>query len=481
MTAAIPPVLTPAYRLVFRLEILNRPGMFATVAQTIGEAGGSLGAIDLVQATPAVHVRDVTVDVSDEATGERLGQRLRKLDGVRVRAVSDRTFLMHLGGKVEIQGRVAVRTRDDLSLVYTPGVARVCRAIAADPQQAWTLTMKPNTVAIVSDGTAVLGLGNIGPLGALPVMEGKALLFRELAGISAFPIVIDAKGADEIVRTVVAIAPGFGGINLEDIAAPACFEVERELRERLDIPVFHDDQHGTAIVVLAGLQNAAAVCGVPLGSLRVAISGAGAAGLATARTLRAAGVRDIVVCDRQGVLARSRSDLGPTKAAFVEEVTPDAAPGTLADAVRGRDTFIGLSAPGLLSLEMVRSMARPRIVFALANPEPEIDPLVAAPETDILATGRSDHPNQVNNVLAFPGVFRGLLDARASAMTPDMELAAAAALAATVPARVRSAEYILPSVFDRKVVPAIARTVARAARAAGVARRGGSQRRQRPD
>jgi malate dehydrogenase (oxaloacetate-decarboxylating) len=470
------PVLSPAYRLIFRLEIANRPGMFAEVARTIGERGASLGAIDLVHATPAVHVRDVTVDVPDEETGERLTEDLRKLRGIRVRAVSDRTFLVHLGGKIETRGRVAVRTRDDLSLVYTPGVARVCRAIAEDPERAWTLTMKPNAVAIVSDGTAVLGLGAIGPLAALPVMEGKALLFRELAGISAFPIVISAQTPDEIVRVVVAIAPGFGGINLEDIAAPACFVVERELRGRLDIPVFHDDQHGTAIVVLAGLQNAAAVCRTPLASLRVVISGAGAAGLATARLLHRAGVREIVVTDRHGVLARARTDLNDEKRAFVEEITPAAGAGTLATALAGAHAFVGLSAPRLVSPEMLRSMARPRIVFALANPEPEVDPLAAAAEVDVLATGRSDYPNQVNNVLAFPGVFRGLLDARASAMSTEMELAAADALAATVPPRVRSAEYILPSVFDRRVVPAVARAVASAARESGLARKGGRPR-----
>ena len=470
------PVLTPAYRLVFRLEIANRPGMFAQVARTIGDRGASLGAIDLVEATPQVHVRDVTVDVPDEATGELLTADLRKVKGVRVRNVSDRTFLAHLGGKIETRGRVAVRTRDDLSLVYTPGVARISRAIADDPERAWTLTMKPNTVAIVSDGSAVLGLGDIGPLGALPVMEGKALLFRELAGISAFPLVISVHDPAEIVKAVVAIAPGFGGVNLEDIAAPGCFEVERELRQRLDVPVFHDDQHGTAIVVLAGLRNAAAVCGTSLESLRVVISGAGAAGLATARLLHRAGVRDLAICDRHGVVERSRTDLNPEKRSFALEITPGARAGSLADALGGANAFIGLSAPRLVSVEMLRTMARPRIVFALANPEPEVDPLSAAPEVDVLATGRSDYPNQVNNVLAFPGVFRGLLDARASAMTTEMELAAAAALAATVQAKLRSAEYILPSVFDRRIVPAVAQAVRTAARDSGVARKGRSTR-----
>jgi len=354
--------------------------------------------------------------------------------------------------------------------VYTPGVARVCLAIAEDPERAWTLTMRPNTVAIVSDGTAVLGLGNIGPAAALPVMEGKALLFADLAGISAFPLVLDAKTPEEIVETVTHLAPGFGGVNLEDIAAPACFAIERALRERLDIPVFHDDQHGTAIVVLAGLRNAAAVCDVPLESLRVVIAGAGAAGIATARLLRVAGVASITLCDRRGILSSDRGDLNEEKRAVLSELG-DGGRGTLEDALRGAHVFIGLSGPRTLSLPALLTMGRPRIVFALANPEPEIAPLEAAEHVDVLATGRSDHPNQVNNVLAFPGVFRGLLDARARSITTEMEVAAAAALAATVPERLRSADYILPSVFDRKVVPAVARAVAAAARKAGLARR----------
>jgi len=463
-------VLSPAFRLVFRLEIANRPGMFARVATVIGERGCSLGAIDLVEATPAVHVRDVTVDCPDERTGELLQEDLRRVDGVRVRAVSDRAFLLHLGGKIETKGRVSVRTRDDLSLVYTPGVARICRAIADDPDRVWRLTIRQNSVAVVTDGSAVLGLGNIGPQAALPVMEGKALLFADLAGITAFPLCLATQDPDEIVRTVEHVAPVFGGINLEDIAAPNCFIVERKLRERLDIPVFHDDQHGTAIVVLAGLQNAAAVVDRALRDLRVVIAGAGAAGIATARLLRLAGVRDIVLCDRLGIVHARRDDLGAEKREIARQFPTDRR-GSLADAVAGANVFIGLSGPRVLSLAALRTMARPRIVFALANPDPEIDPLDAAPEVDVLATGRSDYPNQVNNVLAFPGVFRGLLDARAKGVSDRMELAAATALAATVPAAVRSAEYILPSVFDRDVVPTVAKAVASATRAAGLARK----------
>ena len=467
----MPPVLTPAYRLVIRLEIDNRPGMFAEVAKTIGERGASLGAIDLVEATPTKHVRDVTVDVPDEATGERLADDLRAVSGVVVRSISDRTFLMHLGGKVAMAGRVAVRNRDDLSLVYTPGVARVSRAIAADPERSWALTQRANAIAIISDGTAVLGLGNVGPLAALPVMEGKSLLFADLAGVSAFPIVIQPGSVEETVDAVARISVGFGGINLEDIAAPACFEIERRLRERLDIPVFHDDQHGTAIVVLAALHNAAAVCGVPLGKLRVVVLGAGAAGSGTARLLRTGGVADLVVADRKGTVTTARRDLNDEKRALAEELGCTGPSRPLAEVLKDANVLIGLSGPRLVTIEMIRSMARPRIVFAMANPDPEVDPVAAAAEVDVMATGRSDFPNQVNNVLAFPGVFRGLLDARASTVTTNMELAAAVALADSVPAAHRSAEYILPSVFDAKVVPAMAKAVSSAARADGVARR----------
>ena len=463
-------VITPAYRLVFRLEIANRPGMFARVATTVGARGCSLGAIDLVEATPHVHVRDVTVDAPDERTGQLLHEDLQHLDGVNVRSVSDRAFLMHLGGKIEMKGRVQVRTRDDLSLVYTPGVARICRAIAQDKEKAWKLTIRQNSVAIVTDGTAVLGLGDIGPEAAMPVMEGKALIFAEFAGITAFPLCLDTKDPDEIVRTVAHVAPAFGGINLEDIAAPSCFVVERALRERLDIPVFHDDQHGTAIVVLAALRNAAAVVKKELASLRVVIAGAGAAGIATARLLHLAGVREVTLLDRHGIVNAARSDENAEKVAIARELGTTRA-GSLEDAIQGANVFIGLSGPGILSLAALRTMARPRIVLALANPDPEIDPLIAAPEVDILGTGRSDYPNQVNNSLVFPGVFRGLLDAHARGVSPDIELAEANALAATIPAHVRSAEYILPSMFDKDVVPTIAKAVTAATRAAGLSRR----------
>ena len=412
----------------------------------------------------------MTVDCPDEAIGAQLQDDLRRIDGVRVRNVSDRAFLMHLGGKIETKGRVSVRTRDDLSLVYTPGVARISRAIAEDPDKVWRLTIRQNSVAVVTDGSAVLGLGNIGPEAALPVMEGKALLFADLAAITAFPLCLATHDPDEIVRTVENVAPVFGGINLEDIAAPACFVVERKLRERLDIPVFHDDQHGTAIVVLAGLRNAAAVVARELADLRIVIAGAGAAGIATARLLRLAGVRDIMLCDRHGIVHGKRDDLNEEKRDVVRMLGTERR-GSLEDALAGANVFIGLSGPRILSRGALRTMGRPRIVFALANPDPEIDPLDAAPDVDVRVTGRSDYPNQVNNVLAFPGVFRGLLDARARGVSAEVELAAAKALAATVPPQVRSAEYILPSVFDRDVVPAVAKAVAAATRDAGLARK----------
>jgi len=416
-----------------------------------------------------VHVRDVTVDLPDEASAARLASVLQSVDGIDVRSISDAAFRLHEGGKVEVRGRISVKNKEDLSLVYTPAVARVSSAIASDPAKAWALTARGNSVAIVSNGTAVLGLGDIGPLGALPVMEGKALLFRDLAGISAFPLVIGARAPREVIETCVHIAPSFGGINLEDIAAPSCFEIERELRGRLDIPVFHDDQHGTAIVVLAGLRNAAAVVGMAMADMRVVVLGSGAAGIATARLLKRAGAGQVALVDRKGIVGPGRADLPPDKLAALRELgtTQD---GSLAVAVAGAHAFIGLSGPNLLPLAVLRTMARPRIVFAMANPIPEIDPFIAGPECDIVATGRSDHPNQANNVLAFPGVFRGLLDSGARSVTDDVDLAAADALAGVVTPDLRSAECILPSPFDPHVVPAVAKAVAECARRSGVTR-----------
>jgi malate dehydrogenase (oxaloacetate-decarboxylating) len=389
-----------------------------------------------------------------------------------VRSASDRVFLAHLGGKIEVHNRIQVTTRRDLSTVYTPGVARVSRAIQIDPEVAWTLTTKRNTVAIVTDGTAVLGLGDIGPRAALPVMEGKAMLFKEFANVDAWPICLDTKNVDQIVATVRAIAPGFGGINLEDIAAPRCFEIEERLRQELDIPVFHDDQHGTAVVVLAALMNALKIVGKRIDEISVCISGVGAAGLACARMLRAAGVPKIIGADLHGVVyAGRRKGMNPILRQFAQETNPQGRRGSLHDAIVGADVFLGVSAANLIGAADVRSMNRDPIVFALANPDPEARPEEIEGIARIIATGRSDYPNQINNVLCFPGLFRGLLDARASTVNEKMKLAAAEAIAEVVSRRELSEEYIIPSVFNRNVVRAVSRAVYQAAQSTGVARR----------
>jgi malate dehydrogenase (oxaloacetate-decarboxylating) len=448
------------------------PGSFARLATAIGDTGGSLGAIDLVRVEGHHKVRDVTVLAADQDHLDRIVAAVHAVDGIEVEHVSDRTFLMHLGGKIEVVSRVPLKTRDDLSMAYTPGVARVSSAIAKDPASVWNLTIKANTVAVVSDGTAVLGLGDIGPEGALPVMEGKALLFKEFGGVDAFPICLATKDADEIVRVVEAIAPVFGGINLEDISAPRCFEIERRLRASLDIPVFHDDQHGTAVVVLAALLNALRVVGKPIADVRVVMTGAGAAGVAVAQMLVNAGVRDIVACDRHGAIARGDDRLSPEKAAFAEWTNPRGFRGTADEALARADVFLGLSGPGAISAEGVHTMADGAVVFAMANPTPEFQPEEIDEAAAVIATGRSDYPNQINNVLAFPGIFRGALDVRASAITPEMELAAAHAIAAIVKPEELGPDYVIPSVFNRDVAPAVAAAVADAARKAGVARRG---------
>jgi malate dehydrogenase (oxaloacetate-decarboxylating) len=460
-----------------RVRLLNEPGSFARLAEAIGEAGGLLGAIDLVRVERETKVRDVTVLASDEAQVAQIVDAVRALDGVEVVNVSDRTFLLHLGGKIEISLKSPLKTRDDLSMAYTPGVARVCRAIADDPSKAWNLTIKQNAVAVVTDGTAVLGLGDIGPEAALPVTEGKAMLFKEFGGVDAWPICLGTTDPDEIVAAVKAIAPGFGGINLEDISAPRCFEIEERLRRELDIPVFHDDQHGTAVVVLAALLNALRIVGKELEELRVVVSGIGAAGTATTKMLLAAGVRDVVGCDREGIIHRGRPALGAEKAAYAELTNPRGLRGSVADALRGADVLIGLSAPSAVGLDAVRSMAEGAIVFAMANPIPEIAPEEIEEFVAVVGTGRSDYPNQINNVLAFPGIFRGALDVRASAVTEGMKLAAAYAIAAIVKPEELERDYVIPSVFNRDVAPAVAAAVAAAAEKEAVAlrRRGALQ------
>jgi malate dehydrogenase (oxaloacetate-decarboxylating) len=453
--------------------------MLGRVASTIGEAGGDIGAVDLVESGRERILRDLTVKARDSEHGQEIVNRLRKIPGVRVVNVSDRTFLLHLGGKIEIQNKVPIRTRDDLSMAYTPGVARVCLAIRDDRERAFALTIKQNTVAVVTDGTAVLGLGDIGPEAALPVMEGKAMLFKEFAGVDAFPICLGTREVDKIVETVKLIAPGFGGVNLEDIAAPRCFEIERRLRKELDIPVFHDDQHGTAVVVLAALLNALRIVRKDLRKVRIVVTGVGAAGTATIKILQACGARDIVGVDEFGVIHKTRAEgMDFMKRWVAESTNPRQVTGALPDAVKRADVFIGLSVPGILTVKDLKQMARDPIVFAMANPTPEIQPEEAGKHVRVMATGRSDYANQINNVLCFPGFFRGLLDSRARTVNDEMKLAAARAIAACVSRGELSEEYIIPSVFNKQVAPAVAEEVARAAHATGVARR---RRRRRAD
>ncbi len=459
-----------SFSATLRIRLDDSPGTFARFAAAVGEAGASLGAIDIVRVERTTKVRDVTVLAADTAHLEEVVTAVRQVPGIEVLHVSDRTFLLHLGGKIEVVPRVPVKTRDDLSMAYTPGVARVSRAIADDPQKVWALTSKQHMVAVVTDGSAVLGLGDIGPEAALPVMEGKAMLFKEFGEIDAFPICLSVRSTDEIVSAVKAIAPGFGGINLEDIAAPRCFEIEERLRAELDIPVFHDDQHGTAIVVLSALLNALRVVGKRLDEVRIVTTGVGAAGTAVTKTLLGAGARSIVGCDEGGALYRGREGLNPAKQEYAELTNPENRTGSADELLDGADVFIGLSVPGAITRAGIERMAPKPIVFALANPRPEIDPEEIEDLAAVIATGRSDYPNQINNVLAFPGVFRGALAVRARSITVEMEVAAAHALATVIPVEELSADYIVPSVFDRSVAPAVARAVSEAAVAAGVAR-----------
>jgi len=470
--AAVPTAPSASYSLTVRLEIRQRPGMLGRVTSAIGAAGGDIGAVDLVETTHDRVIRDLTINCRDSDHGHEIVTRLRGVAGVRVVNVSDRTFLMHLGGKIEVRNKVPIRTRDDLSMAYTPGVARVCLAIREDRQRAFTLTIKQNSVAVVTDGSAVLGLGDIGPEAALPVMEGKAMLFKELAGVDAFPICLATKDPDKIVETVKLIAPTFGGINLEDISAPRCFEVEERLRKELDLPVFHDDQHGTAVVVLAALLNALRLVKKHPKRVRVVVCGVGAAGTATIKILLSVGVRQIIGVDEHGTLYRGRGvGMDFMKRWVAGATNPRNLRGKLSDAVQGADVFIGLSVPGVLTVKDVRSMAKRPIVFAMANPVPEIQPEAAGSHVAVMATGRSDYPNQINNVLCFPGLFRGLLDCRARLVNDEMKIAAARAIAECVRPDELTPEYIIPSVFNKKVVPAVARAVARAAQQTGVALR----------
>lgn len=454
----------PSFSLTVRVQLPNQAGMLAYVTQAIGAAGGNIGQIDLIEQNLKFLVRDITIDASSTEHAEMVVSAIKALDDIRVITVSDRTFNLHRGGKISVQSKIPLRNQGDLAMAYTPGVGRICTAIAENPAEVYSLTIKSNTVAIVTDGSAVLGLGNLGPAGALPVMEGKAMLFREFAGIDAFPICLATQSTDEIVQTVKNIAPVFGGVNLEDISAPRCFEIEARLQRELDIPIFHDDQHGTAIVTLAALYNALKLVKKSMDQVRFVINGAGAAGVAIARLLRKAGAETIWMCDSRGLLSLSRPDLTEQKREFAVEQS-----GTLADALVGADVFLGVSAPGVLTPEMIRTMARDPIVFAMANPIPEIQPELVVNDVAVMATGRSDYANQINNVLAFPGIFRGALDCRATTMTTSMFLEAAGAIASLIKPSDLTREYIVPSVFDERVVTAVSAAVQRAARQDGVA------------
>jgi malate dehydrogenase (oxaloacetate-decarboxylating) len=467
------PHLSASYSITARLQIDNKPGMLGKIATRIGELGGSIGAIDMVRTEKggAILVRDISIDCSSDEHVERMRKGLQDMDGVNVVAVSDRVFLAHLGGKITTHSKIPLKTRDDLSIAYTPGVARVCWAIAKDKSASYNLTIRKNTVAVVSDGSAILGIGNLGPEAAMPVMEGKAQLFKEFAGVDAFPLCIDVHDVEGIVAFVKAVAPTFGGINLEDIAAPKCFEIERRLKAELDIPVFHDDQHGTAIVMLAALTNAARIVKKDLKALKVVVSGVGASGTACTKIMLAAGVKDIIGVDSKAIVSRGRTDLNPEKAEYAKLTNPRNVSGDLRTALKGADVFVGLSAKGLLKREDLLTMAKSPIVFAMANPDPEITPEEAGDAVAVMATGRSDYPNQINNVLAFPGVFRGALDAGATDINEEMKVAAAKAIASLVKPEELSPDYIIPSTFNPLVGKTVAAAVKEAAIKTGICRK----------
>jgi malate dehydrogenase (oxaloacetate-decarboxylating) len=461
-----------SYSFILRSETSDRPGTLGRVTTAIGEEGGDLGAIDIVRVGGGKMVRDLTVAARDEAHAETIVSRVRSLDGVTVLHVTDRTFLVHLGGKIEVNSRVPVKGRDDLSMVYTPGVARVCLAIRDDPASQWTLTVKRHMVAVVTDGSAVLGLGNIGPAAAQPVMEGKCIIFKAFGDLDAFPICLATQDPDEIVQAVRHLAPVFGGINLEDIAAPKCFEIEERLRRELDIPVMHDDQHGTAVVVLAALKNALQVVGKSIEDVRIVISGVGAAGVATARILAAAGAGYVIACDRAGAIYSGRTEnMNAYKVRLAETTNPLRLQGSLATVLKDANVFVGLSGPGVVTPAEIATMAPDAIVFALANPIPEVQPEALHGVARVIATGRSDYPNQINNSLAFPGIFRGALDVQATDIDETMKLAAADAIAGLIGPDELTEEYIVPSMFDRRVADAVAEATREAAWSSGVARK----------
>ncbi len=453
-----------------RLKLEHKPGTLAKALKNIAEEAGNLGAIDMVSATTSYVIRDIMVGIAGPDHLRRLTETLSQMPDIQILRIVDRVFLQHIGGKIEILPKRRLETREDLSMVYTPGVGQVASAIAQEPDLAYRLTMKGNTVAIVTDGSAVLGLGNTGPSSALPVMEGKSILFKKYASIDAIPICLNVHSTEEIVNTVLALAPGFGGINLEDIAAPACFEIEEQLRSKLDIPVFHDDQHGTAIVTLAGLLNALKVVNKNLEQVKIVINGAGAAGTAITKILLQAGVNNIIVCDRRGALSSQKVQPTAYKQFLAEQTNPDNLSGALQEVVQGADIFIGVSSPDVLQRKDIENMNQEPIVFALANPEPEINPLDIQDIAGVIATGRSDYPNQINNVLAFPGIFKGALDSFAKEINEKMCLNAARALSQAVSETELSAENIIPSIFQKNLATKIAEAVSETAKATGISR-----------
>ncbi len=450
---------SPSYTITLRVQIPASQRASSTVVAAVAEAGAAVTAVDIAHSTTDHLVVDVTCDTVDAQHGDQVRDALDALPDVTVLKVSDSTFLMHLGGKIEVRTKVPLKTRRDLSRAYTPGVARVCLAIAENPEDARRLTIKRNTVAVVTDGTAVLGLGDIGPAAALPVMEGKAALFKEFAGVDAWPVCLDTKDTEEIISIVKALAPVYGGVNLEDISAPRCFEIERRLRDELDIPVFHDDQHGTAIVVLAALVNALKVVGKDLADVRIVVSGVGAAGSAIIRLLEAQGARHIIGFGRNGALHRGETSDDPHRQWIAEHTNEEGFSGSLVEGLAGADVFIGVSAPHILTGDDVATMNDDAIVFALANPTPEVDPIEAGRTAAVVATGRSDYPNQINNVLAFPGLFRGLLDSGATEITDELLRQAAVAIAAVVGDDELNPAFIIPGVFDPRVAADVAEAV----------------------
>jgi malate dehydrogenase (oxaloacetate-decarboxylating) len=461
----------PSYSFTLRVEINNKVGMLAKVMSAIGEGGGDIGAVDLVHASRPMVVRDITISTGDEAHAAYVIAKVKEVEGIEVVSVSDRTFAMHQGGKISVVSKFPIKNRDQLSQAYTPGVARICNAIAEDKSKAYSLTMKSNSVAIVTDGSAVLGLGNIGPEAALPVMEGKAMLFKEFADVDGIPVCLATQDTEKIIEVVKALAPAYGGINLEDIAAPRCFEIEERLINELDIPVMHDDQHGTAVVVLAALLNALKLTGKDITNIKVVVVGLGAAGTACAKIIAASGCRNIVGVDLRGAIYKDMpGNLTSAMQWFAEHTNPERLQGRLSEVISGADVFLGLSGPGVLKEEDLKKMAADPIVFALANPTPEIMPEVAAPYVKVMATGRSDYPNQINNVLSFPGIFRGALDARASRINDSMKLAAARAIQGLISDEELTPDYLIPSVFDTRTAPAVAKAVIEAAYQSGVAR-----------